>query len=73
MNKIDWSDSEALGCYHYDLAKTMMIAVLKWKAHKTKRGCTGDALPGAVHLKFGGSMLRSFERMGMKQDFAEMV
>lgn len=51
----------------------MIIAVPEWKVDGSKRGCHGDALPGAVQPKVLLRYPEWFQKRDMKLDFAETV
>lgn len=69
-HKIDWADSEATGCFLYDFALAMIIAVPKRNSDWCKRGHHNDPLPGAVHTKVVPRYVEDFRDSGMKRGFA---
>lgn len=69
MSEIDWSDSEGLGCFLYDFAMTRVIAVPDQKRNSSKRGCHGDACPGAIIQKSCHTASRRFAGVARSKIF----
>lgn len=62
-----------LGCYLYDFASAMIIAIPEWKAEGFRRGRHGHTLPGAVNSRVVSRYVKEFRKSSRKRAFSEAV